>query len=289
MSFPEFAQYMNPLINTLKKLGGSARPDEVCNIISEDLKIPDDILERRLKNGVSRYENQVHWARYFLFQTGYIQSSARGVWGLTEKGQNTHELSDKEIQHILQEVRTKTFKTTSRRVKQEKGQEEIEEITEPEGFEKDYREKLIHILKTLPPTGFERLCQRLLREAGFEKVSVTQRTGDGGIDGYGVLQINPFVSFNVLFQCKRYDGSVSSPHVRDFRGAMQGRAEKGIILTTGSFTADAKREAVRDGVPPIELVDGDKLLDMFEELQLGLIPKTTYIIDPEFFNTFKEK
>jgi restriction system protein len=126
------------------------------------------------------------------------------------------------------------------------------------------------VLRALQPAGFEQLCQRLLRESGFKQVTVTGRSGDGGVDGHGVVEVNPFVTFRVLFQCKRYAGTVSPTQVRDFRGAMAGRADKGIILTTGTFTPDARREAERDGVPPIELVDGDKLLDLFESLELGL-------------------
>jgi restriction system protein len=118
-------------------------------------------------------------------------------------------------------------------------------------------------------------------------VTVTGRSGDGGIDGIGILQMNPFVSFKVLFQCKRYSGAVISSQTRDFRGAMMGRADKGIIMTTGTFTADASKEAVRDGVPPIELVDGDKLIEMFESLELGLKPKMAYVVDHAFFEEFK--
>lgn len=150
-----------------------------------------------------------------------------------------------------------------------------------------HREGLLTILKSLPAAGFERLCQRLLRESGFQHVTVTGRSGDGGLDGNGVLEVNPFVSFRVLFQSKRYAGAVTPAQVRDFRGAMAGRADKGIILTTGTFTAEARREAVRDGVPPIELVDGEKLIDMFEKLELGLKPRTAYEIDDDFFEDFK--
>jgi len=152
-----------------------------------------------------------------------------------------------------------------------------------------HREQLLSILLALPPAGFERLGQRLLREAGFVQVVVTGRSGDGGIDGYGTLQVNPLVSFRVLFQCKRYAKSVSPTQVRDFRGAMQGRADKGIILTTDTFTSEARREASRDGAPPIELVDGEKLLDMFEELELGIRPVTAYEIDGAFFDEFGRK
>ena len=162
-----------------------------------------------------------------------------------------------------------------------------EELPTPEPI--DYRSRLMEILRSLPSEGFERLSQRLLRESGFQQVNVTGRTGDGGIDGNGLLQINPFVSFQVLFQCKRYTGSVTVSQVRDFRGAMMGRADKGIIITTGTFTKDAKQEAIRDGVPPIELVNGENLLDMLEQLELGLKPITTYEVDEEFFDEFRGK
>lgn len=291
MAISEFATYMNPVIAALKKLGGSARADEVCSTIAEELNLPDELLDKTLKNGVSRYENQVHWARFYLAKTGYIDSSRRGVWALTEKGQIINEFTEDQLREIIQEVQAKTAKQKTDNITARpelKDTFETEEQTPSDLPNLDYKEQLLLILKSLPPSGFERICQRLLREAGFEKVTVTGRSGDGGLDGHGVLQLNPFVSFQVLFQCKRYDGSVSSPQIRDFRGAMLGRAEKGIILTTGSFTADAKREAMRDGVQPIELVDGEKLIEMFEKLELGVKPRTTYDIDESFFEPFKE-
>src|SRR5207237_5601008 len=152
---------------------------------------------------------------------------------------------------------------------------------------KNFRQQLLDILRALPPSGFERFCQRLLRESGFQEVTVTGRSGDGGIDGLGILQVSPLVSFKVPFQCKRYTGPVTPSQVRDFRGAMQGRADKGIIVTTGSFTSDSKKEAVRDGVPPIELVDGEKLVTMIEQLELGLNPIKSFKVDEMFFDQFK--
>jgi restriction system protein len=120
-------------------------------------------------------------------------------------------------------------------------------------------------------------------------VRVTGKSGDGGIDGHGVVQVNPFVSFRVLFQCKKYTSNPVTPsQVRDFRGAMQGRADKGIIITTGTFTSEAKKEASRDGVPPIELVDGEALMSMFEMLELGLKPKTVFDVDEKFFEEFDD-
>ena len=289
MAISEFATYMNPLILALRKLGGSARADEVCNAIAETLHLPDVVLDKQLKNGESRFKNQVHWARFYLANTEYIDSSKRGVWTLTEKGQTTSELNEDQLREIIQEVQTKTVKTKLDKVQNQLVQaEDNSEAHLPDATAASSREQLRNILKSLSPSGFERICQRLLREAGFEKVEVTGRSGDGGIDGNGVLQLNPFVSFQVLFQCKRYDGNVTASQVRDFRGAMMGRAEKGIILTTGRFTADAEREATRDGVQPIELVDGDKLVSMFEQLELGMRPQTVYEVDEAFFEPFKE-
>jgi restriction system protein len=166
-------------------------------------------------------------------------------------------------------------------VENESDEEEI-----VEDFATDYGEQLLQFLRKLPPAGFERLCQRLLRESGFEQVEVTGRSGDGGIDGVGLLQINPFVTFRVLFQCKRYAKSVSPSQIRDFRGAMMGRADKGILLTTGTFTVEAKREARRDGAPPIELVDGEDLVRLCEQYEFGLKPRTTFDVDEQFLQQF---
>jgi restriction system protein len=197
---------------------------------------------------------------------------------LTEKGLKS-ELNARDVYDMFKNVR-ETFKRN-----QDVKQVNVEDEETIEVY--IHRKDLLNLLQSLPPEGFERICQRLLRESGFQQVKVTGKTGDGGIDGHGILEINPLVSFKVIFQCKRYQGTVSASQVRDFRGAMMGRADKGIIITTGRFSLDAKGEAVRDGVPPIELVDGEKMVDMFENIELGLMPKTVYEIDDDFFEEFK--
>ena len=125
----------------------------------------------------------------------------------------------------------------------------------------------------------------MLRESGFIEVTVTGRSGDGGIDGHGIIRMGGLISFPVLFQCKRYRSSVTPNLVRDFRGAMAGRSEKGLLITTGGFTRDARQEATRDGAPPIDLIDGNLLADKLKELGLGV--KTEMVeqvtIDTAFF------
>ena len=278
---PQFIRYFQPVISALIELGGSGRPGEVEDVITEQLGLSEKDKNEQIPSGQSRFSNKVNWARFYLAKAGLIDSSTRGVWSLTEKGR-TAILAPAEAFDLFNQIH-KQFTIERRKSKVEKVIEE--DVSSPE--EIDHRSTLMNILSNLPAGGFERLCQRLLRESGFEKVQITGKSGDGGLDGIGILQMNAFVSFKVLFQCKRYAGSVTPSQVRDFRGAMMGRADKGIILTTGTFTVDARKEAVRDGVPPIELVDGEKLVDMFEMLELGLKPKKAYEVDSVFFDEFR--
>ena len=129
------------------------------------------------------------------------------------------------------------------------------------------------------PEAFERLCQRILRESGFTSVEVTGQSGDGGIDGKGILRLGGLMSFHVFFQCKRYNGSISPSVVRDFRGAMVGRADKGLLITTGTFSREARREAYRDGAPPLDLLDGEELVKKLKELGMGIQVKQRTIED----------
>lgn len=282
----QFVRYFGPLLDALRKLGGSGAPAEVVEQIASDLALPDEVQNELLESGGPRFANQVAWGRFYLAREGLLDASKRGVWSLTELGRTTR-LSPEQARAIF----LKWVKIFAAERKRRKGEPPAPETQTPDqpNSPTSYRDALLTTLLGLPPAGFERLCQRLLRESGFVQVVVTGRSGDGGIDGYGTLQVNPLVSFKVLFQCKRYTKAVAAGQVRDFRGAMQGRADKGIILTTGTFTADAKKEASRDGVPPIELVDSEKLLDMFADLELGLRPVRTYEIDHAFFNDFRDQ
>ena len=280
---PQFTRFFRPILEVLRETGGSGTVAEVIDRVIEKMAIPESEQEATLKNGQSRVRNQVQWARLYLVRTDYLDSSKRGVWSLTEKGMAV-DISSLDVMLTFRQVQKLLADEKKTKPKTELF---VDQIGESAIVELDYRTRLLNVIQSLPPDGFERLCQRVLRESGFQQVVVTGRSGDGGIDGVGILQMNPFVSFNVLFQCKRYQGAVTPSQIRDFRGAMMGRADKGIVMTTGTFTLDAKKEARRDGVPPIELVDGEALLQMFERLELGLVPKTTYDIDEKFFEDFK--
>jgi len=281
----EFTKWFGPLLDALRDLGDSGKPKEVSTKIAENLKLSDSILDETLNSGTNKFHNQVAWARQYLVWEGLLDSSKHGTWKLTEKGKTTtlNEEQSRELFLKWVEIHAK-----ARKEKSEKTIIEEQEDSKPTDFETDSNSDLLTVLQSLSPSGFEKLCRELLREHGFENVVVTGGSHDGGIDGYGTLEMNPFVSFKVLFQAKRYKGSVSRAQVGDFRNAMIGRAEKGIILTTGTFTNEAIKEANRDGAPQIELVDGEKLITMFEKVELGLIPKTIYEIDFNYFKRFMD-
>lgn len=281
---PSYDALFQPVLDALRELGGSARPAEVRSFIETSLNLSDAALELTKKDGTPLLHNRVQWARFYLAKAGYIDSSKRGVWSLSERGR-TARIDVAMTRDIIGEVNRIAG------TKQATGAAErnsVPVVADESPTEIDYHEQVLRLLYGISPSAFERLCQRLLRESGFEQVEVTGRSGDGGIDGNGVLQLNPFVSFRVLFQCKRYKGSVGAPAIRDFRGAMAGRADKGIVITTGTFTRDAQREATRDGVPPIELVDGSDLVSLFEELEFGLKPVQTFEVDASFFQSFDD-
>lgn len=283
----EFTKWFGPLLNSLRELGGSGRPKEVVETIAKLEKISDSQREEVMKSGVLRFDNQVAWARQYLVWEGLLDSSKKGIWSLSSKGQNTHLTLEESRKIFLKWVeihqKSRKEKTTKAKII------DLQEQETPEEVEYEIAPTLLEVLKSVTPNGFEHICKRLLREHGFEDVQVTQASHDGGIDGYGTLELNPFVSMKVLFQCKRYKGTVSRAQIGDFRNAMIGRADKGIILTTGTFSEDAKREATRDGAPPIELIDGQKLVELFEKVELGVKPKLVYEVDYNFFESYMEK
>ena len=280
MKGPEFLKYINPVLTTLQANGGAGNSSNVIEQIIENLGITEEELEDATSNGQSRIRNQIQWARFYLFKAGLIDNTQRGTWRLTNEGQEK-KLSDDSVYELFKGVQESVKKTPT--ITPKKLELKFEETaTEDE----EHTVGLLNLIQNLPAAGFEKLCKRLLTEIGINEITITGGTGDQGIDGKGIVKLNDVVSLNIVFQCKRYKETVSPHHVRDFRGAMQGRGEKGLIITTGRFTKEAKNEASRDGVTPIELIDGDRLVELFEKHHLGLKPVIVFEIDHEFFKGF---
>lgn len=273
----------------LRDLGGSGSVEEINeravalrHLNEQQQEVPHP------RGSRTEVEYRLAWARTLAKALGLITNSSRGVWALTDLGRTADEsqvegLKRERSRRVAAERAAKRHGEAAAGVQAE-ADDDLDEAVEEE--EQDWKSQVLDAVKAMHPDAFERLAQRLLREAGFANVKVTGGSGDGGIDGSGVYRLS-LVSFPVYFQCKRYQGTVGSSRVRDFRGAMVGRGDKGLLITTGTFTPDAKTEATWDGAPPIDLIDGDQLADLLREFGLGVesVPRTVYdvTVRPEFF------
>ena len=249
-----------PMLTALDYLGGSATNEEIDDVTAGIMEL-DDAARTALHQGgpMTKFAYRSAWTRSWLKKADLLENSARGVWSLTPAGKDWKTADPAQLVADVRAANRAKAKATIA----------DDEVIDDGPSSDDWRQQLLAQLIAMHPSAFERLCQRVLREYDFIKVEVTGKSGDGGIDGTGVLRVN-LLSFHVLFQCKRYSGSVGAGAVRDFRGAMVGRTDKGLIITTGTFTADARREATRDGAPAIDEVDGDALCDLLKDRGLGV-------------------
>lgn len=266
---PTFDDFLKPVVQALIELGGSGTNEEINERVFQIGNISEEVLSipHNEEGSIGEVDYRIGWTKTYLKKFGLLENSSRGVWALARP--------EIKISEINPELIVKTVRENERKKKLEQGSPKTDtsDITEVEDAienEEEWREALLNVLYDITPAAFERLTQRILRESGFSQVEVTGKTGDGGIDGKGIVRISGFLSFHVIFQCKRYKGSVTPSQIRDFRGAMQGRADKGLFITTGTFTRESIKEATRDGAPPIDLIDGEQLCEKLKELKLGV-------------------
>jgi restriction system protein len=273
---PSFDSFFNSILQALKELGGSASVDELDSKVVDLMKLTEtqqQVLHDPNKGGRTEIEYQLAWARTYLKKYGVIENSARSVWAFSPTGRTVDNVDAREVKRYVRENRKEII------------------VTEDEDGIEDaipsWRDEVLDCLLAMHPQTFERLTQRMLREAGFIQVEVTGRSGDGGIDGKGIVRFGGFLNFRFLFQCKRYSGTVGSSQIRDFRGAIIGRADRGLFITTGSFSKDAISESNRDGAPPIDLIDGEQLIDKLRELNLGIRTELVeqVVVDKSWFES----
>ncbi len=279
---PNVLKLLNPLLRALRELGGSGTVEEIYEKVAENLQLPEEVLSiphNPERSNQTEVQYRLAWARTYLGKYGLLENSSRGVWAISSDKRHVESVDPQEVARIVRSSRKRRGgpKHSAEPVDdsgapaEETGEDDVPEEVQ------SWRAQLHHVLtQRLDPAAFERLVKRLLRESGFVHVEVTGRTGDGGIDGKGIARLSGLLSFHVIFQCKKYQGTVSASHIRDFRGAMVGRADKELFITTGTFTRDAIREATRDGAPPIDLIDGEQLAEKLKELRLGI---TTEVVE----------
>jgi restriction system protein len=288
-SVPQYNEMLWPVLQAVAELGGSASIGEIVETVIKREGFSDAQQAVLHNNGPeTEIGYRLAWARTYLKAMGLLANSARGVWALTDEGtalltapSTAGDQRRERVRELWSAHLTQLRIARKARASQDPDDADAEGPTE----EPSWKEQLLGQLMGMRPDAFERLARRLLREADFDSVSVTGQSGDGGIDGLGVYRLG-LVSFPVFFQCKRYRGSVGPSAVRDFRGAMAGRGDKGLLITTGSFTADAKKEATRDGAPPIDLIDGDRLCGLLKQYELGVRTMTRTVEDISIDNGF---
>ena len=282
-SIPPYNELLWPTLCAVRELGHSARLDEINERVIERENFSNEQLAILHNEGPrSELEYRLAWARTYLKGMGALANTSRGVWETTPLGQ---ELSEEAVEPLWREYTAKRRAERARKRQQVKSESDGDEADEEAADTEDWKEDLLEHMLAMSATGFERLAQRLLRAAGFINTTVTGRSGDGGIDGVGVYRLS-LVSFPVFFQCKRYRGTVGPDKVRDFRGAMAGRGDKGLLITTGTFTREAQSEATRDGAPPIDLIDGEQLCELLKQHQLGVRTEERRVEEVEIVSSF---
>lgn len=287
---PTYTSLIEPTFQALRELGGSGKNDEICAVVIKNLKLPDEIVDEPHLGSSSQSElqYQLAWARTYMKNFGVIINSSRSVWSITSKFSKLETINAKEILSFTANKNADKRKMIDKNnnliveLAPDDNNPENDNVEFPEEI-KPWRIRLMEVLTKMNPYAFERLAQRLLRECGFTQVVVTQKSKDGGIDGTGKLRINGIFSFNVAFQCKRYKSAVTAAEIRDFRGSLTTDIEKGVFITTSTFTKSAKEEASNAGKQQIDLIDGGDFLNKLAEFEIGLKEVKDYEIDEDFF------
>lgn len=263
VQIPKYSDLMWPLVKVLRKLGGSGNWDEIYSELIAQEKFPEEAqsyIENKSSHHTPKLRYNTKWALWYLTKAGVVNKSSQRLFILSQKGEVFKESDVASAVSLVKGLSKKKPQADSSQVSNTDAEEAAAE---------EWKDTLLEKIQSLSPKMFEKLCYVVLRKSGFSEVDVTGGTGDGGVDGTGILKVN-LISFPVIFQCKRYQGSVGSKEVRDLRGAMSGRSEKALLITTGYFTTAAKEEAKRAGAPLIELIDGDGLCELLKNLKIGI-------------------
>ncbi len=275
---PSFDELIEPCFEALKELGGSGTSNEIYNLVIKNMKIKESVLLIMQNEGGSRtkVDYNLAWARTYLKKYGAIVNSSHSVWEIVNEFKNK-KITREEV------IAYKSTWANKKGSAQNTVQDEFKSIVDMPEENKPWNNEIMEVLYQMNPYSFERLAQNVLRNMGIDNVSVTKKSNDGGVDGYGVFKLNGIISFNIAFQCKRYKGAVGSPEIRDFRGSISTDIEKALMITTGTFTQDAKKEACAQGKIKIDLIDGDDFVTKLIELGIGVKETKTYIVDKDYF------
>lgn len=285
-SLPSYDRLMWPALLALRDLGGVGTLNEVLPKVAARERFSKAQQALMLPSGRRTIlRDRVGWALSYLKLAGVLYQPRRGAYALGVRAESLSEADMPALNVLVRSRRADVVARQNAGEQTESVAEDPEVVSEEAEPPSDWREKLLKVVRAMPPSGFEKLCRSLLLATGLSDVDVTGGTGDGGIDGVGVLRIG-LLSFKVVFQSKRYSGTVGPEAIRSLQAVVQGHADRGLLFTTGRFSDSAKSEAQQDGRTRIELIDGARLCELLREHKLGVSTRQVEVveIDTEFFS-----
>ena len=263
---PPYPELRSITLEAMRGVSLPASNDEINSAVADALNLTS---HQRSVLHVNSNQTElaycVAWARTALRVGGAVQNAGRALWTLTEEGWSiTAETVNQRYEAHLAE------RAAARRESVD-DMDGADSADLPQDLEElDWRGELLDRLMNMSPQGFEHLSGALLRAAGFHGVTVTRQSSDGGIDAFAVYRPQGLISFRTTVQCKRWSGGIGSDRVQAFQGASMGKADRGILITTGHFTPAAETQAQAPGAFPVDLVDGDALCELLRENSLGV-------------------
>ncbi len=282
VGLPGYTELRCRTLEVLKALSMPASNSEIDSAVADAFKL--NPAQRLLLHGEgpqTELSYRVAWARSGLVAAGALDHVSRALWRLNSAGR---EMSCAEVEQARAEYLQKSREAdrpTTAGVEGDAGDSQ-----EPQ----DWKEALCDRLLAMSPVAFERLSGRLLEAAGFDEVQVTGSVADGGIDAVGIYRPSGLISFRTSVQCKRWQGSVGRDRVQAFQGASMPRSDRGIIITTGTFTVGARAQAQAPGAFPVDLIDGIQLAELLKQYGLGVRTTTVELVtlDQSFFADYEE-
>ena len=281
------------VLDLLKKQTLPVHRNEIGDLVAKHLGLSDEqrAIREAAKGGGDGSRTYVawmsEWACNHLKQIGVCEQPSRGLYQLTAEGRV---ISAEEVENRWRDFRRQQVGRRQQDSRNAEGTEHIGRNDSDEEEQNDWRQELVDRLLAMHPDSFERLSGRLLEAAGFDEVQVTGQVADGGIDAVGVYRPSGLISFRTSVQCKRWQGSVGRDRVQAFQGASMPKSDRGIIITTGTFTEGAKAQAQAPGAFPVDLIDGSQLAELLKQFKLGVHTTTVELVtvDHSFFAEYEE-
>lgn len=304
MPIPTYDDCFRPFLSVMS-LHQSLHMRAIQDALAVDFKLtPDEVVQRLPSGRFTVIDSRVGWARTYLNKAGLIENVSRGVWRISEAGRQM--LSEHPVRITLEDLRTIPafnlwIKESTVRNDELGSEVAIPLQKSPETMfemmvrsERELRslveEELRERLAEIKPSHFEWLVEQLVVKLGYgssaDAVMAALRSGSGdtGIDG--VIQEDRLGLGQIYLQAKRWKGNVGRPEIHSFVGAMHGRAQKGVFITTSDYTREAREyaDSLRD--IRIRLIDGGELAALMVDTGIGVNEERvyrTYRIDNDFF------